>query len=661
MKFVSQLQLIPKETIQDIFDAARIEEVVGDFVQLKKRGSNLLGLCPFHNEKTPSFTVSPAKGIYKCFGCGKAGNSVNFIMEHEKYSYPEALKYLANKYHIAIEEQEPSPEERLADTERENLFSIHSFAQKFFSETMSSTEEGKAIGHTYFIERGFREDIIQKFQLGFAPTAWDSFSKHALTHGYKEELLVSSGLAISKEGKIYDRFRDRVIFPIHNLTGKVIGFGGRILTSDKTKPKYVNSPESEIYNKSKSLYGIFFARNSIVAKDNCLLVEGYTDVISLHQAGIENVVASSGTSLTTEQIKLISKFTRNITILYDGDPAGIKASFRGIDMILEQGMNVKIVLFPDGEDPDSYARKHRSAEVEAFIATSADDFIAFKTRLLLSETNNDPIKKAGLIHEIIESISLVGDPIIRSLYIKECSGIMGMAEQTLVNELNKLLRKKFIKGHTQGAEQETAEAAIELPLLPPEQEPVLQADDCSSQEYDVIRMLLLYGNKTIDYTHQVSPDKTETTQTSIAQLICNDIRANQVVFDNPVYQTIFDEYARGVDENNLPPENFFFTHSESQVVTCAIDIITPRYELSPGWEDYRITVPAEEEHLQDASLRSVLALMHRRLSVLIFKNQQELKNLPSDSEEWADHLSRDIFLKQARNEISRRLGRILNN
>lgn len=653
--------MIPKETIQDIFDAARIEEVVGDFVQLKKRGSNLLGLCPFHNEKTPSFTVSPAKGIYKCFGCGKAGNSVNFIMEHEKYSYPEALKYLANKYRIEIQEQEPSPEERIADTERENLFSIHSFAQKFFTDTLLNSEEGKAIGHTYFIERGFREDIIQKFQLGFSPTAWDSFTKHALTSGYKEELLVSSGLSISKEGKLYDRFRERVIFPIHNLTGKVIGFGGRILTSDKTKPKYVNSPESEIYNKSKSLYGIFFARNSIVSKDNCYLVEGYTDVISLHQAGIENVVASSGTSLTVEQIKLISKYTRNITILYDGDPAGIKASFRGIDMILEQGMNVKIVLFPDGEDPDSYARKHRSADVEAFIATSADDFIAFKARLLLSETNNDPIKKAGLIHEIIESISLVNDPIIRSLYIKECSGIMNMQEQTLINELNKLLRKKFIKSHTTGVEQEAIETSTEVPLLTLEQEPVISVDDCSSQEYDVIRLLLLFGNKEIDYTQDQKGGSKEVSKITIAQLICNDIRANQVTFDNQVYQLIFDEYARGVDENDLPQDSYFFTHTEQDVVSCAIDIITPKYEISPGWEDYRITVPVEEEHLQDSSLRSVLALMHRRLTILINKNQKELKELASDTEEWSDHLSRDIFLKQARNEISKRLGRILNN
>jgi DNA primase len=654
--------LIPKETIQDIFDAARIEEVVGEFVQLKKRGANLLGLCPFHNEKTPSFTVSPSKGIYKCFGCGKAGNSVNFIMEHEKYTYPEALRYLAKKYNIEVEEQEPSPEEKQADTERENLFSIHTFAQKYFSDYMTSSEEGKAIGHTYFIERGFHEDIISKFQLGFSPTSWDSFTKNALLNGYKEELLVNSGLTISKEGKLYDRFRERVIFPIHNLTGKVIGFGGRILTADKTKPKYVNSPESEIYNKSKSLYGIFFAKNSIVAKDNCLLVEGYTDVISLNQAGIENVVASSGTSLTIEQIKLINKFTKNITILYDGDPAGIKASFRGIDMILEQGMNVRIVLFHDGEDPDSYARKHRSADVEAFIATSADDFITFKTRLLLSETNNDPIKKAGLIHEIIESICLINDSIIRSLYIKECSAIMGMAEQTLLNELNRLLRKKAIKGNSSQNEPPPEQADyINIPLIPAEPELLIRVDDCSSQELDVIRLLLLYGDKEINYDHKDGQDKQDIPKTTVAQLICNDIRANQINFDNPVYQQIFDMYAAGVDVNEVPEDSHFFQFANQDISNCAIDIITPRYEISRGWEDYHITIPNEELQLQEASQRAILSLLHRRLSVLINKNQSELKELSPDSEAWADHLSRDIFLKKARNDISKRLGRILNN
>lgn len=649
--------MIPRETIDSIFEAARIDEVVGDFVQLKKRGSNLLGLCPFHNEKTPSFTVSPSKGIFKCFGCGKSGNSVNFIMEHERYTYPEALRYLAEKYNIEIEEQEPSPEDKEAITERENLFSIHSFAQKFFSNILLSTEEGKAIGHSYFIERGFREDIINKFQLGYSPAAWDSLTKSALVNGYKEKILIDSGLTIKKEEKTYDRFRERVIFPIHNLTGKVIGFGGRILTSDKTKPKYVNSPETEIYNKSKSLYGIFFARQAIVAKDNCFLVEGYTDVISLHQAGIENVVASSGTSLTTEQIKLISKFTKNITILYDGDPAGIKASFRGIDMILEHGMNVKIVLFPDGEDPDSYARKHRSSDVEAFITSTADDFIAFKTRLLLAETNNDPIKKAGLIHEIIESISLITDPITRSLYIKECASIMNIAEQTLLNELNRLLRKKITKGTTAPLPEEEKTQVVQQ-----EQEPeIKQDDDCSSQELDVIRLLLLYGDREMDYKHNDADGNEITTVIKVAQLICNDLRANQVKFDNPLYQALFDIYSEEVDKENVPAESFFFNHRDSNLSSLAINIITPKYELSPGWEELKIAVPTEDLKLQEAAVRSILSLLHRKLTILISQNQKSLKELPSDSEMWSDMLSRNIFLNNARNEISKRLGRVLNN
>lgn len=651
--------MIPRDTIQSIIDAARIDEVVGDFVQLKKRGVNLLGLCPFHNERTPSFTVSPAKGIFKCFGCGKAGNSVNFIMEHEKYSYPEALRYLANKYTIEIEEQEPTPEEKQLDTDRDSLFALNSFAQKFYTQTLSQTEEGRAIGLSYFIERGFREDIIEKFQLGFSPTAWDAFTQHALKHGYSEKYLVESGLTISKEGKLYDRFRERVMFPIHNLTGKVIGFGGRILTSDKTKPKYVNSPESEVYNKSKSLYGIWLARGAIVARDNCYLVEGYTDVISLHQSGIENVVASSGTSLTNDQIKLINKYTRNITILYDGDPAGIKASFRGIDMILEQGMNVKIVLFPDGEDPDSYARKNRSADVEAFIASQSDDFIAFKTRLLLGETNNDPIKKAGLIHEIIQSISLIPDGIIRPLYIRQCAEIMGLAEQTLMNELNRVLRKRKLKG---AQEESVKEEVQDQQLVAPPQEQVLDITDCSAQELDVIRVLLHFSDKVLKFKQPGNePEEIVIFEVGVAEYICNDLRANQIVFDSPVYQMIFEAYCEGVDKQELPDEKYFLMHVDHALADTAINIITQRYELSPGWEEIKIYVPLEADKLEDTVSQAVLSLMHRKLSAMIFTNQKQMKELPADSEEWADHLSRDIHLKQARNEISRRLGRTLNN
>jgi DNA primase len=346
--------MISHDTIDTIIQTVRVEEVVGDFVQLRRRGVNLLGLCPFHNEKTPSFTVSPAKGIYKCFGCGKAGNSVNFIMEHEHYTYPEALRYLARKYQIEIEEQERTPEELLEQNEKEILYNLNTFAQQYFTNQLHDTPEGKSVGLSYFRERGLRDDIINKFQLGFSPAKWDAFSEHALSHGYKKESLIKTGLAVERDQRLFDRFHGRVMFPIHTASGRVIGFGGRILQSDKNLAKYVNSPESEIYNKSKTLYGIFFAKNAIISKNQCYLVEGYTDVISLHQAGIANVVASSGTSLTIDQIRMIKRFTSNISILYDGDPAGIKASFRGIDMMVEQEIDVRIVLFPDGEDPDSF-------------------------------------------------------------------------------------------------------------------------------------------------------------------------------------------------------------------------------------------------------------------------------------------------------------------
>ncbi|MDD3743745.1 MAG: DNA primase [Lentimicrobiaceae bacterium] len=651
--------MIPKETIQNIIDTARIDEVVGDFVQLKRRGANMLGLCPFHNEKTPSFTVSPAKGIYKCFGCGKAGNAVNFIMDHEKYSYPEALRFLADKYNIEIEEQEPTPEEIAQDTEREGLFALNTFAQKYFSRILHESEEGKAVGLTYFKERGFREDIIRKFQLGFSASAWDAFTREALNSGYSEKYLITSGLTIKKDDRLYDRFRERVIFPIHNLTGKVIGFGGRTLSSDKNKPKYVNSPESEVYNKSKSLYGIWLARNAMVAKDNCLLVEGYTDVISLYQSGIENVVSSSGTSLTTDQIRLIHKFTRNITILYDGDPAGIKASFRGIDMILEQGLNVKVVLFPDGDDPDAFARKHRSVEVETFISENANDFIAFKTRLLLNETQGDPIKKAALIHEIIQTISLIPDPIIRPLYIRECAEIMDMDEQTLMHELNKQRRKKIVKGDKQDEElpepEMVAPPASELPDI----------SDASAQEKDIIRLLLLYGTENLSFKVRIeggNPFKEEFEEVlvPVAQYICNDLRTNQITFDSEVYQFIFDAFAEGADSNALPEEKFFLMHADKRIADTAIDLITPRYELSPGWEEIRIYVPTETDDLENTIVRSLLSLIHRKLSILIYKNQQTMKVLDNTSEVWSDLLSRDIYYKRARNEINRRLGRILN-
>ncbi|HQO87129.1 MAG TPA: DNA primase, partial [Bacteroidia bacterium] len=442
--------MIPKETVELIIETSRIEEVVGDFVSLKKRGANLLGLCPFHNEKTPSFTVSPAKGIYKCFGCGKAGDSVRFMMEHEAFTYPEALRYLAEKYKITIEETIPTVEEIQKQDERESLFVLYSFAQKFFSEKLFNTEEGRAIGLSYFNERGFNEAVIEKFQLGYAPDQWDALSQAVTENKFNRQLYEKSGLAVVKEQeqdsqKVYDRFRGRVIFPIHNLSGRVIAFGARQLANDPKSPKYINSPETDIYHKSKSLYGISFARKSIIQHDECFLVEGYTDVVSLFQAGVENVVASSGTSLTPEQIRLIARFTGNITILYDGDPAGIKASLRGIDLILEEGLNVKVVLFPDGDDPDSFARKNSTIQLIDYISKNAVDFIGFKTSLLLEEVANDPVRKAALIRDIVESISRIPDGIKRSLYTSQCATQMDVPEQVLITELNKIRRNLYKK------------------------------------------------------------------------------------------------------------------------------------------------------------------------------------------------------------------------
>ena len=435
--------MIDQLTIDRINEAAHIEDVVGDYVTLRKRGVNLLGLCPFHNEKTPSFTVSPAKGIFKCFGCGKGGNSVHFIMEHEQLSYVEALKYLARKYHIEVVEKEMTPEEEAARNDRESMLLVNEYAQKYFTNILHNHIDGKAVGLGYFRERGFRDDIIRKFQLGYCLDEKDGFTKDALKSGYKKEFLVKTGLTIEGENNyVADRFRGRVMFPVHSLSGKVLAFGGRILKKDEKLAKYVNSPESEIYHKSNELYGIFFAKQAIVRHDRCYLVEGYTDVISMFQSGIENVVASSGTSLTPGQIRLIHRFTENVTVLYDGDPAGIKASIRGIDLLLEEGLNIKVLLLPDGDDPDSFARKNNASDFIRFVEENSVDFIRFKTSLLLNEVGNDPIKRAGLVQDIVRSIAIIPNQLIRSEYVKECSTLLDVNEQMLYHEIAKIKNKQ---------------------------------------------------------------------------------------------------------------------------------------------------------------------------------------------------------------------------
>ena len=479
--------MIPKETIDLIFETARIDEVVGDFVQLKKRGVNMLGNCPFHDEKTPSFTVSPAKGIYKCFGCGKGGNSVNFVMDHEHFSYPEALKYLASKYNIFIEEEVRTPEQEEAANDRESMYIVSNIANEYFQDQLFNDNEGRAIGLSYFKERGFREDTLKKFQLGYSPEKSDAFSAHALKEGYKIEYLEKTGLTIPKESRNYDRFRGRVMFPIHSLSGRILGFGGRILKSNVKAAKYLNSPESEIYSKSKVLYGMYQSKNSIVKKDRCLLVEGYTDVVSMHQSGMENVVASSGTSLTVEQIKLVKRFTNNITLLFDGDAAGLKAALRGVNLILQEGMNVKVLTFPDGEDPDSYAKKVSSEELENYINSEAKDFIEFKCSLLLGEAKEDPIKRAELIKDVAATIALIPDTISRTVYAQSSSKILGISEQLIFTSI-----EQSRSGKSQNNPIAKGLQVVSSPKLSPK----LKSLNTDLEESTLIRLMVIYGTST---------------------------------------------------------------------------------------------------------------------------------------------------------------------
>jgi DNA primase len=622
--------LIKPEDIQKIIETARVEEVVGDFVSLKRRGVNYIGLCPFHNEKTPSFVVSPAKGIYKCFGCGKAGNAVNFVMEHEHYSYPEALRYLAKKYSIEIEEEELTPEKQQQLDERESMLVLNTFINKYFNENLFSNEEGKAVGLTYFKERGFLEATIEKFQLGYALDKWDDYSKHALDNGFKKEVLLKTGLSIEKGDSLIDRFRGRVIFPIHNFTGKVIGFGGRILGSDKSTAKYLNSPQSEIYDKSKTLYGIYFAKNAILKANNCYLVEGYTDVISMHQAGIENVVASSGTSLTVEQIKLIKRFTPNITMLYDGDPAGIKASFRGTNLILEQGMNVKIVLFPEGEDPDSFVRSHRTSEVEAYITDNAVDFISFKAKLLLDETAGDPAAKAGLIKDIVQTISHIPDQIVRTVYIQECSTIMEVPEQTLMNELNKMLRKNFRK-KTQTTVQEVPEETTYKEPQQTEFDPL----DMSHQEKAVIRLLLLYGDKFFTETFE---DDEEPVNYNVAQYVVDDLVNDEIELNDEALKAIFEEFRTALEKNELPKISYLSNHPDESVARVVIELISSPYDLSENWEKNKIYVKTEEDQLKTLTKTTILALKEKYVS-------RQLKEIEQMLKEGVDETDMGLLLK----------------
>lgn len=644
--------MIPQQTVRNILDTARIEEVVSDFVRLKRRGSNLIGLCPFHNEKTPSFTVSPAKALYKCFGCGRGGDVASFVMEHEHMSYPEALKYLARRYNIEVEERQSTPDEILLQNLRERLLNLNTFAQHFFIQQLFETAEGQSVGLSYFRERGFREATIKKFGLGYSPRQREALVRHARNHGYQAEVLLQTGLAAGTEDRLFDRFHDRVIFPIHSLTGQVIGFGGRILDSDKSKAKYLNSPESEVYNKSKTLYGIYFARQAMARLDSCLLVEGYTDVISMHQAGIENVVASSGTSLTTDQIRLIKRYTKNITILYDGDPAGIKASLRGVDMILEEGLNVRILLFPEGDDPDSFVQKHPVSRVEAFIRENAVDFITFKTKILLDETGRDPIQKAGLVTDIVQTIALIPDPIYRSVYVKECSRMLEVDEAVLVNALNRLLRNKFGK-------------KLQEPL-PPE-EPAIQPKPQQTadeefppgyyQERELIKIMLQYGNMDLNLEMQDDQGKPVIYREPVAQFILSDLLADNLSFGHPLHRSMFEVFARSVADGVIPPAQHFLHNSDDEIARLTVDLITSPYELH-NWERKKIFVKTETDVLKQAISTSLFRYKDYVLKSRSDAITEKLRET-TDPDEQTALLSEKIELDSKRKLINQELGIVI--
>lgn len=659
--------MIPKETIENIKDAARIEDVVGEFVNLRKRGVNMIGLCPFHNEKTPSFTVSPAKGIYKCFGCGEAGSSIDFLMKHEHYTYPQSLKYLAQKYSIEVEEEEQTPEQILQENEREGIFAVTAFAAKQFVHNILETDEGKSVGLAYFNERGMQEHIIHKFELGYCPDQWDSLLSTALEAGHSKDYLVKSGLVIQGDhDKLYDRFRGRVIFPIHNISGRVIGFGGRILDATKSKAKYLNSPESIIYNKSESLYGIYFGKSAIIKQDNCFLVEGYTDVTSMHQSGIENVVASSGTSLTSGQIKLIRRFSQNITILYDGDAAGIKASFRGIDMIVEEGLNVRVVLFPDGEDPDSFARSHTREELVEYLENRSQDFITFKSGLLSKEAGDDPVKKADVVKNIIHTIALVPDQLKRLFFIRECSNLLNVGEQMLVNEVNKIRRAKFFNEHKQD-NIPTPEPKSPTQVAKPEETDI-------HQEKEIIRIILNYGELDFRYEdsqliaeeegekEDAAEESTEDEVYNVAEFIVDELSIDKLKFNDAVLQKIFDEYILALANNTCPSEKFFVNHPEDEVRMLAINLMSEAYELSKRWESmHKISITLENapEIVARATISSVYSLKIRKVD----KMKEEIKKIFKDQNPQGDDLElymrRWKELDEAQNKMNKALGRII--
>lgn len=687
--------MIDQATIDRILDAAQIIDVVSDFVTLRKRGVNYVGLCPFHDDKTPSFYVSPAKGLCKCFACGKGGNAVHFIMEHEQLSYPEALKYLAKKYGIEIKERELSNEEKMAQSERESLFIVNSFARDYFQHILKNHIDGRSIGMAYFRNRGFRDDIIEKFQLGYCTENHEAFAQEALKKGYKKEYLVKTGLCYETDDhRLRDRFWGRVIFPVHTLSGKVVAFGGRVLASATkgVKVKYVNSPESEIYHKSNELYGIYFAKQAIVKQDRCFLVEGYTDVISMHQSGIENVVASSGTALTSGQIRMIHRFTNNMTVLYDGDAAGIKASIRGIDMLLEEGMNIKVCLLPDGDDPDSFARKHNATEFQAFIQEHETDFIRFKTNLLLEDAGKDPIKRAELIGNLVQSISVIPEAIVRDVYVKECAQLLHVEDKLLVSEVAKR-REKQAEQQAERAERErraanaaraNAEAGLhngsavvpqagtDVPLTaglatatPPSPLPeeayvsFIPQEGKEGQEFYkyerlILQMVVRHGEKVMC---NVTNEEGEEMPLTVTEYIVNDLKEDDLAFHNPLHRQILAEAAEHIHQEGFIAERYFIAHPDPVISKLCVELISNRYQLSK-YHSKNQKIVADEERLYELvpmlTINFKYAIVSEELKHIMFALQDPA--VTNDETQCNSIMKRYSELREVKSIMAKRLG-----
>ena len=688
--------MIDQPTIDRILDAVQIVDIVSDFVTLRKRGVNYVGLCPFHDDKTPSFYVSPSKGLCKCFSCGKGGNAVHFIMEHEQMSYPEALKYLAKKYGIEIKERELSSEEKLMQSERESLFIVNNFARDYFQNILKNHVDGRSIGMAYFRNRGFRDDIIEKFQLGYCTESHDAMAQEAIKKGFKKEYLVKTGLCYETDDhRLRDRFWGRVIFPVHTLSGKVVAFGGRVLSSATkgVKVKYVNSPESEIYHKSNELYGIYFAKQAIVKQDRCFLVEGYTDVISMHQSGVENVVASSGTALTPGQIKLIHRFTNNITVLYDGDVAGIKASLRGIDMLLEEGMNIKVCLLPDGEDPDSFARKHNATEFQKFIQDNETDFIRFKTNLLLEDAGKDPIKRAELIGNLVQSISIIPEAIVRDVYIKECSQLLRVEDKLLVSEVAKRretqAEKQAEQRNRETRKNNTARDAAQAPLpdgvqppypedmppypmdgeipnggapLPPETAEYVsyipqegkEGQEFYKYERLILQMVVRYGEKVLC---NVPDEEGKEIPITVTEYVVNDLKEDELAFHNPLHRQMLTEAAEHIHNEGFTAERYFLAHPNPIISKLSTELIADRYQLSKYHSKAQRLVTDEErlfELVPTLMINFKFAIISEEMKHMMYALQDTA--VANDEEQCTSIMKRYSELREIKSIMAKRLG-----